>query len=90
MLDRWSSYTVRIVWEFAWAGSVLVVLGEWSSYRNGRLNRSDCMNIYIYIYILIYIHTYIYIYIYIHTNVYIFIYVFMHVFVSHAHNSPMP
>ena len=27
-LDRWSSYTVTIVWEFAWADSVLVVLDE--------------------------------------------------------------
>ena len=41
-LDRWSSYTVTIVWEFAWADSALVVLDEWSSYRGGRLNRFDC------------------------------------------------
>ena len=40
-LDRWSSYTVPIVWEFAWADSTLVVLDEWSSYRGGRLNRFD-------------------------------------------------
>ena len=25
-LDRWSSYTVMIVWELAWADSALVVL----------------------------------------------------------------
>ena len=42
-LDRWSSYTVTIVWEFAWADSPLVVLDEWSSYRSGRLNRFDCI-----------------------------------------------
>ena len=41
VLDRWSSYTVTIVWEFAWADSLLVVLDEWSSYRGGCLNRSD-------------------------------------------------
>ena len=29
---RWSSYTVTIVWEFAWVDSVLVVLGRWSHY----------------------------------------------------------
>ena len=39
---RWSSYTVTIVWEFALADPVLVVLDEWSSYRGGRLNRFDC------------------------------------------------
>ena len=39
---RWSSYTVTIVWEFAWADPVLVVLDECSSYRGGRLNRFDC------------------------------------------------
>ena len=27
-LDRWSSYTVTIVWELAWADSVLVILGK--------------------------------------------------------------
>ena len=30
-LDRWSSYTVTIIWGFAWA------------YRGGRLNRFDCI-----------------------------------------------
>ena len=44
-LDRCSSYTVATVWEFAWADSALVVLDEWSSFRDGRLNRFD----YIYI-----------------------------------------
>ena len=39
VLDRWSSNTVTIVWEFAWADSALVVLDKWSSYRGGRLNR---------------------------------------------------
>ena len=42
MLDRWSSYTVTIVWEFAWADSGLVVFDEWLSYRGGCLNRFDC------------------------------------------------
>ena len=32
-LDRWSSYTVTIVWELAWAVSALVVLDEGLSYR---------------------------------------------------------
>ena len=30
-LDRWSSYTATIVWELAWADSVLVVLDKWPS-----------------------------------------------------------
>ena len=42
MLDRWSSYTVTIVWEFAWADSELVVFDGWLSYRGGCLNRFDC------------------------------------------------
>ena len=33
VLDRWLSYTVTIVWIFAWTDSALVVLEEWSSYR---------------------------------------------------------
>ena len=41
-LDRWSSYTVTILWEFAWGDSAQVALGEWSSYRGGRLSRFDC------------------------------------------------
>ena len=41
-LDRWSSYTITIVWEFAWVDSALVALAKWSSYRGGRLNRFDC------------------------------------------------
>ena len=41
-LDWWSSYTVVIVWEFAWGDVVLVVLDKWSSYKGGRLNRFDC------------------------------------------------
>ena len=36
------SYTVTVVWEFAWAGSALVILDEWLSYRGGHLNRFDC------------------------------------------------
>ena len=43
MLDRWSSYTVMIVSEFAWVDSALVVLDEWSSCRGGGLNRFDCI-----------------------------------------------
>ena len=35
-LDRWSSYTVTLVWELALADSALVVSDEWSSYRGGR------------------------------------------------------
>ena len=38
-LNRWSSNTVTIVWEFAGADSALVVLDKWSSYRGGCLNR---------------------------------------------------
>ena len=38
----WSSHTVTIVCKFARADSALVVIGEWSSYRGGRLNRFDC------------------------------------------------
>ena len=40
-----SSYTVTIVWEFAWVDSALVVLDEWLSYRGGYLNRFDCNSI---------------------------------------------
>ena len=41
-LDRWSSYTVTIVWELAWADSALVVLDKWLSCRGGRLSKFDC------------------------------------------------
>ena len=41
-LDRWSSCTVRIIWELVWVVSELVVLNEWSSYRGGRFSRFDC------------------------------------------------
>ena len=41
----WSFYTVTNVWKLAWADSALVVLGEWSSYRGGRLNRFDCNSV---------------------------------------------
>ena len=44
MLDRWSYYTVTIIWEFASVDSALVILGKWSSYRDGGLNRLDCGN----------------------------------------------
>ena len=40
-LDRWSSYIVTIVWEFAWADSALMILDEWSSYGGGCLKRLD-------------------------------------------------
>ena len=36
MLDRWLSYTVMIVWEFAWADSALVILDEWLSFKSQR------------------------------------------------------
>ena len=39
MLDRWSSYTVMIVWEFAGVDSAMVVLDKWSSC--GCLSRFD-------------------------------------------------
>ena len=42
MIDRWSSYTVTIVQEFAWLDSALVVLDKWPFYRGGYLNRFDC------------------------------------------------
>ena len=42
MLDICSSYTVTVVWKFAWANSALVVLDEWSFYGGDRLNRFDC------------------------------------------------
>ena len=41
-LGKWSSYTVTIVWKFAWADSALVVLDDWSFFRGYRLNRFDC------------------------------------------------
>ena len=41
-LDRWS-YTVPIVWEFAWADSALIILDEWLSHRGGHCNRFDCI-----------------------------------------------
>ena len=44
-LDRWPFYTVTTVWELAWADSALVVLGEWSSYKGGRISRFDCSKI---------------------------------------------
>ena len=40
-LDNWSSYIVKIVWELAWAESVLVILDEWSSYTGGCISRFD-------------------------------------------------
>ena len=42
--DRWQSYTVTVIWEFAWVDSALVVLDEWLSYGGGRWNRFDCKN----------------------------------------------
>ena len=48
-LDRWSSYTATIIWEFAWVDSALVVLDEWLFYRGGRLNRFHCVHINTYI-----------------------------------------
>ena len=35
-LDRWSSYTVTILWKFAWRTQ------DWLSYRGGCLDRFDC------------------------------------------------
>ena len=42
-LERWLSYTVKIVWELAWTDSSLVILDEWLSYRGGRISRFDCI-----------------------------------------------
>ena len=41
-LSRWSSYAVTTAWELAWMDSALVILGEWSTYRGGRMTRFDC------------------------------------------------
>ena len=35
-------FTVKIVWEFAWADSALVALDDWLSYRGGHFKRFDC------------------------------------------------
>ena len=35
------AYTVTIVWKLVWADLALVVLGEWLSYRGGRISRFD-------------------------------------------------
>ena len=45
VLDRWSSYTVTIVWELTWADSALVILDEWLSYRGGHISRFDPYNV---------------------------------------------
>ena len=45
MLDRWSSYTVTIVWKLAWADSALIILGEWSSCRSGHVSWFDCTSL---------------------------------------------
>ena len=42
MLDKCSSYTLTVVWKFAWVDSALVVLVEWSSFIGDYLTRSDC------------------------------------------------
>ena len=33
-LERWSFYSVAIVWELAWADSALVILDKWSSFSS--------------------------------------------------------
>ena len=43
-LDWWSSYTVTIVCEIAWADPALVVLDKWWSYRGGHFSRFDCIS----------------------------------------------
>ena len=43
-LNRWSSYTVTIAWESAWADSALIVLDEWLSYKGGCISRFDCIS----------------------------------------------
>ena len=42
-LDRWSSYTITIMWELAWTDSALVFLDKWLSYRGGYITRLDCI-----------------------------------------------
>ena len=49
---RWSSYTVTIIWELAWADIALVILDKWTSYRGGRLTRFDCIFLYRFIKVL--------------------------------------
>ena len=41
VLNRWSSSTVTTVREFAWVDLALVVLDNWSSYKDVRLNMFD-------------------------------------------------
>ena len=41
-IRQFSSYTITILRDFAWADSAMVILDEWSSYRGGRLNRFHC------------------------------------------------
>ena len=41
-LNRWLSYTVMIVQEFAQAYSALVILDKWLSYSGGCLNMFYC------------------------------------------------
>ena len=41
-LERWLSYTVTIIWEFAWADSALFVLDKWLFYSDGHLTRFHC------------------------------------------------
>ena len=42
VLDSWSSYTVTVVWELAWADAALVILDKWFPCRGGRISRFDC------------------------------------------------
>ena len=42
MLDKWLSYAVTNVWEFAWMDSAVVVSDEWLFYRGGLISRFDC------------------------------------------------
>lgn len=41
-LNRWSSYTGNIVLELVWEDPTLVIIDEWSPYRDGCL-RFDCI-----------------------------------------------
>ena len=41
-IRQFSSYTITILWDFAWADSAMAILDKWSSYSGGRLNRFHC------------------------------------------------
>ena len=46
-LDRWLSYVVRIIREFAWADTALVILDGWLSDRSSCLSKFNCIGFYL-------------------------------------------